>query len=304
MSTKTTIAIAGITSKLAIRVVSSLLKRPDVLVRGSCRSTSKLPSFIRVNPRVSLIQAGPYDTEALRRLVSGCNAVVCCYYADNETMTSGQKLLVDLCEEEGVPRYLASDYTSDYRNLDEGEGLAKEPMKHVLAYLLTKKRVKGVHILIGLLMETWWSFCSGWDIENMRFTVWGTGDEKWDITSYQTAAEYVAAVALDSSAVGVLKFLGERKSTREIARTMESIYGVKPSLESIGSMEECEKRRWGDGQDALIAAAAYFCTGKGSLGEDLDNLRYPEIKPETFEDFFKSRDITKLSDDDFAIALK
>jgi hypothetical protein len=205
MATNKTIAIASISSKLATRVASFLLERPDVLVRGSCRDTSKLPPFLRTNPRISLIQAGPYDTEALRHLVSGCGAVVCCYYADNETMTSGQKLLIDLCEEEGVPRYLASDYTGDYRNLDDGEGRAKDPMKHVLTYLLTKKRVKGVHVLVGLLMETYWSFCSGWDVENKRFTFWGNGDEKWDITTYRTAAEYVAAVALDSSAVGVLK---------------------------------------------------------------------------------------------------
>jgi hypothetical protein len=39
--------------------------------------------------------------------------------------------------------------------------------------------------------------------------------------------------------------------------------------------------------DCYSAAAYYFEMGKISLGSNLDNQRYPEVKPETFTDFLR-----------------
>lgn len=200
-----TIAIAGISSALALKVAAELLKQPNVHVRGTSRDISKLPPFLKDSPRVTLVQCGPYDTEALRSLIRGCEVVVCCYYADNETMLEGQKLLVDMCEEEGVSRYIASDYTSDFTKLDLGDVMVKDPMKHIKAYLDGKPKVNGVHILVGLFMETFWGYFDVWDSKEKKLRYWGTGHEEWDLMTYQTAAEYVAAVALDPEAIGIKK---------------------------------------------------------------------------------------------------
>jgi hypothetical protein len=120
-------------------------------------------------------------------------------------MLRGQTLLIDLCEEEGVSRYIASDYTADYTKLEFGDIEVKDPMKHVKAYLETKEKVKGVHVLVGLFMETFWNYFGVWDEETKTLRYWGSGREKWDLTTYGTAAGYVAGVALDSEATGLLK---------------------------------------------------------------------------------------------------
>ena len=130
-------AIAGISSKLALLVAEELLKQNhrEVRIRGSCRDVGKLPLWLRDSSQVSLIETRPYDEKNLRSLVSGSDVVICCYLADNTIMLEGQKLLVDLCEEEVVPRYIASDFTADYTKLDYGDVVIKDPMKHVKAYL-------------------------------------------------------------------------------------------------------------------------------------------------------------------------
>lgn len=64
--------------------------------------------------------------------------------------------MIDACEAEGIHRYLASDYNLDFTKLKYGQLPAKDPMKHVKDYLDTKT-IKGVHVLIGILMETFWS---------------------------------------------------------------------------------------------------------------------------------------------------
>ena len=199
------VAIAGITSKLAQLIAEELLKRSDVRLRGSCRDVTKVPQILRDAPEISLVQCGPYNEDALRSLVKGCDVVICCYLADNEIMWDGQKVLIDLCEEEGVPRYIASDYTANYTKLEYGDVVIKDPMKQVKAYLEEKSTVKGVHILVGLLMETYWEYFSNWNAEEKSLSYWGMVDDQWDMTSYLNAAQYVTAVALDPSAIGVYK---------------------------------------------------------------------------------------------------
>jgi hypothetical protein len=201
-----TVAIAGITSQLAQLIANSLLStRPTILIKGSSRDPSKLSSAFKTSPRVTLIQAEPSDADVLRTVVRDADVVICCYFADNATMIDGQKLLVDLCEEEGVPRYIASDFTLDYRGLEYGQISIKDPMKLVQAHLESKKVVKGVHILNGMFMETFWTAFDALDVETKTLRYWGEGSEKFDLTGIKAVADYAAAVAADETAVGFLK---------------------------------------------------------------------------------------------------
>lgn len=120
-------------------------------------------------------------------------------------MFEAQKVLIDLCEKEGVPRYIASDYTVEYRKLDPTDMVINFFTNDIVAYLDTKLGVKGVHIMVGLLIETFIDLFDAWRPEANELRYWGTGNEKLDFTSYQTAAEYVAAVALDPNASGFFK---------------------------------------------------------------------------------------------------
>jgi hypothetical protein len=204
-------------------------------------------------------------------LIHGCDAVVCCYFAEDEVMINGQKLLIDLCEEEGVTRYIASDYTVDYTKLDWGDLAIKEPMKHVKTYLESKATVNGIHILVGFLMETTLDMNIIYDPKANRIGYWGTGNEKWDLTSYQTAAEYVAAVTLDPNATGLFKcktpyhskeaitslmtsVRAEHKSALEVARDVKSLLGTQPDLETRGSLDDVALRLDGAGNTQDIVS--------------------------------------------------
>lgn len=119
-------------------------------------------------------------------------------------MTDGQKLLIDACEEENVPRYIASDWSVDYTKVELGQLFPKDPMKHVKAYVETKKVTEGVHILIGGFMNTLLSpFFGLWDAKATTVRFWGDGTEKFEASTYDNAAEYTAAIALDAHATGI-----------------------------------------------------------------------------------------------------
>ncbi len=200
----TTIGVAGITGKLGSLVTQNLLLHPSAHVRGLCRDKSKLPDSIRSNPRISIVEGDSSNVEAARSAVRGCSAVICCYLGSNDLMIEGQKVLIDACIAENVPRYIPSDYTLDYRPLQPKDIPSKEPMFRIVEYL-EGKSIKVVHLLIGCFVQTWWTFLGIWHPEEYKLTFWGTGDDKWEFSTYNNAAQRVAEVALDSSATGFLK---------------------------------------------------------------------------------------------------
>lgn len=201
-----TVGIAGVTGKFSTLVLQKLLQNPDVAIRGFCRNAFKLPESVKNATRVEVIEGDVYNVDNLRKFVTGCDVVICGYLGDNELMTQGQKLLVDACEAEGVPRYFAGDYCFDYNGLEYNQHPAKDPVKIVKEYIAQKKTVKGVHVLIGAFIDTLFSPSFGiWDGKSETLTYWGSGEEAWEMTSYENAAEFVAAVALDPNAVGTQK---------------------------------------------------------------------------------------------------
>jgi hypothetical protein len=120
---------------------------------------SELQAF---SDRITIVEGGSADLSALREAVRGSQVVISCYLGSNELMTDGPKVLIDTCVAEGVPRYIASDYSIDYRKLELGDLPAKDPMIEVRAYLEAMS-VKGVHVLIGCFMETFFHYLGVWN---------------------------------------------------------------------------------------------------------------------------------------------
>lgn len=201
-----TVGLAGITGKFGGLLASHLLANPSVTLRGYCRNQSKVATSLSSSPRVQIFQGDALDKDAIHNFAKGCDVVVCAYLGDDALMVDGQKALIDACEAQGVPRYVASDWSLDYTKLELGELFPKDPMKHVKAYLETKPAVKGVHILVGGFMDPVFSPpFQILDLANSTLRYWGDGTELWEGTSYNNAAEYTAAAVVNPKAVGVQK---------------------------------------------------------------------------------------------------
>ena len=128
MASPNNIAIAGISSRLALQIRRELVQDPGVRIRGSTRDMSCLPAWVKQSSQIDVIQMPPDDTDALRSLVKGCDVVICCYLAEQKIMEEGQKLLIDAVEIERVQRYIASDYTLNYTKTKIGENEYKDLM--------------------------------------------------------------------------------------------------------------------------------------------------------------------------------
>ncbi|KAI1387925.1 nmrA-like family protein [Hypoxylon trugodes] len=290
-----TVGIAAITGKFARELTSFLLKNPAITIKGYCRDPSKVPeSFFS---KVSIVKGDAFDTSAIRSFVSGCDVVVCCYLGDAKLMVNGQTTLIDACAAEGVPRYVASDWSIDYTKLELGQLFPKDPMIRVKAYLDAQDKVKGVHVLVGMFMDMAFSQAfQVYDPASSTLKYWGTGDEIWEATTYRNAAEFTAAVVADKDAVGVKKLVGGRATFKEISGAFERAYGEKPKLERQGSADDLFKRmhelRQSNPQNIFsylfLFFQYYMINGQTLLGPNLDNHKYPQVKPVSWEDYLKS----------------
>ena len=201
-----TVFIAGLTGKFARSLAGHLLAKPNVRIHGTARSPSKLPKELSSNPRVTVFQADADNEANIREALRGSSVSICCYLGDSKLMYEGQKKLIDASIAEGVPRYVAGDWSLDFRNLKYGDMPLKDPMKHVTEYLEEKReQIKGVHILNGEFMEVLWAFSGLYDAKSATFNYWGSGDEKLDLTTYDDAAKYTAEIALDETANGFIE---------------------------------------------------------------------------------------------------
>ncbi|KAJ6028744.1 hypothetical protein N7540_004320 [Penicillium herquei] len=300
-----TVGIAGITGKFAKRLVSHLLKQHDLTIRGYCRDPSKVPETISSSAQVTLFEGDAFNKDALTVFAKGCDVIVCCYLGDDKLMVDGQKMLIDVCDECEVPRYIASDWALDYTKLKLGELFPKDPMIHVKAYAETKK-VQGVHILIGGFMEPIFSpFFNIYDPQSQTLRFWGSGDEPMEGTTYDNAAEFTAAVAVDQKAT----VLGGRTTIKELASSFENIYGIKPTLESNGSLDDLYKlmheKREKTPEDIYGYMSLFFyyywINGQTLLGEILHNDRYAEVKSVTWADFMAQWPLEALPTSFFAL---
>ncbi|KAI0888438.1 nmrA-like family protein [Annulohypoxylon maeteangense] len=289
-----TVGIAGITGRFARELTSILLKNPNVTIKGYCRDPSKVPQSFS---NVSLVKGDAYDEPAIQSFVTGCDVVVCCYLGDPKLMVEGQKLLIDACAAQGVPRYVASDWCVDYTKLKLGQLFPKDPMIHIKAYLDAQDKVKGVHILVGMFTNGFFGAHFGiYDAVTTTFKYWGTGNEIWEGTTYRNAAEYTAAVCLDKDAVGILKLVGGRSTIHEIATSFERVYGVKPNVECQGSLDDLFKlmneQREKDPKDLFsymfLLFHYYMINGTTEIGPQYDNDKYPQVKPVTWEDYLRN----------------
>lgn len=204
------VAIAGFSSKLAGLMTAHLLQHPNIYIHGLCRDATRVIETTRNQPRVTLTVIDAFSVSSVRAGVAGCHTAVCCYGPMADIMLQGQKILIDACILEGVTRYIAGDFTWDFRNITAGLVPPKEFTIDVAAYLEEKKnQIKPVHLLTGAFFEAVLSlpgFLWYWDEEKKegRLKSWGSGDEIWEFSSYDDAARWTAEIVLDEKAEGYI----------------------------------------------------------------------------------------------------
>ncbi|NIH80482.1 NmrA family NAD(P)-binding protein [Amycolatopsis viridis] len=293
MSASPKIFVAGATGLLGGQIVQALLDQ-GASVRALVRpgtSDEKKRSLTAGSGDVELVEGDiTAPVERLAEAIGDATTVVSAVQGGPDVVVDGQANLLRAAEKAGARRFIPSDFAIDINKLDDGDNFMIDWRRKAAAER-TGTDIEVVSVLNGAFYEVMVGFMGIVDWEQGTLSHWGDPDQPLDLTSVADTAAYTAAVALDPSATGTLRFAGDVVSMREFHEAVQRGSGRTLQLRHLGSADDLRAEITRQAAVAenpfdYVALQYQWCmvSGKGKF-DQLDNDRYPHVKPQSVADF-------------------
>jgi hypothetical protein len=283
----TRILVAGATGDLGGRIIKALIKRgADVtaLVRAGS-DQAKVDKVSQLGAQVILADLS--DQEQLTEACRGISCVVSALAGLHDVIVDIQSVLLQAAVSAGVPRFIPSDFSSDFTRLPKGENrnfdLRKEFHK-----LLDAADISSTSVLNGAFADILSYNTPFYNLKNNSVGYFGDNpDWKVDFTTMDNTADYTAAAALDAETPGILRIASFRISANELVALGSEIKKTGFKLIPMGSLEDLSARNKRDraanpeGENELYPrwqSSQYLHSMFSVNTQQLDNDRYPDIQ--------------------------
>ncbi|UZT99163.1 NmrA family NAD(P)-binding protein [Chryseobacterium fluminis] len=297
---KNIILVAGATGSLGEKICRELQTR-GANVRALIRPES--------NPEKTeaLKEAGietlVVDFSNSSQLVAACSGVSCIVSALaglKETIVEVQTQLLDAAAEAGVPRFIPSDFCTDYTQLPEGSNRNFD-LRKIFTALAEKRPVRLTSVFNGAFSYVLRFGIPLLNTKEQSIAFYdGKADWKIDFTSLEDTAAFTAEAALDDTAPRYLRIAGFRVSPEDLVRLSGKIFGTPFQLQNQGSLEQfsetIQKVRTAhpEGEQELYPAwqqMQYLYSMFAAHHDQLDNARYPGLNWQNAEETLRSSHI-------------
>jgi pimeloyl-ACP methyl ester carboxylesterase/uncharacterized protein YbjT (DUF2867 family) len=279
------ILVAGGTGALGRRIIQALLLR-GASVRAVVRPGTDPARVADLTRRgVDVRPADLTDAAALTAACVGAGCVVSVLAGLHEVIVEGQTALLQAAVVAGVPRFIPSDFSSDYTQ--QPVGLNRNfDLRREFQARLDAAPIAATSILNGAFAEILTYNIPLLDFKQQQVGYWEDADWKIDFTSMDDTAAFTAAAALDEASPRWLRIASFQHSPRELA--------VLASAAGRGAFEVV---RLGSRQDLTTAIAhvraanpageqelyanwqqmQYMLSMFSVQNHPLDNARYPGL---------------------------
>jgi uncharacterized protein YbjT (DUF2867 family) len=230
----TSVLVAGATGDLGQRIVRELLTH-DVRVRVLTRPGSdSAAALYAADPQVDIVEAAYSDPAALVAAVTGMDCVVSAVSGVRPVIVDAQRALLAAAVAAGVPRFVPSDYSSDYRRIAVGSNRNFE-LRREFAADVDAAPIAATSILNGAFADMLTGTAPMISFTRRKVMYWSSADQILDFTTKNDVARVAALVALDDNAPRVVEIAGDRVSARDVARTMSELTGTPFTLQWAGT---------------------------------------------------------------------
>jgi len=277
--------VAGGTGALGQLIIDALLLR-GASVRAVVRPSTDPARVAGLARRgVDVRSADLTDAVALTAACAGVGCVVSALAGLHEVIVEGQTALLAAAVAAGVPRFIPSDFCSDYTQ--QPAGLNRNfDLRREFRARLDAAPIAATSILNGAFAEILTYGTPLLDFEQQQVGYWEDADWKIDFASMADTAAFTAAAALDAAAPRWLRIAGFQHSPRELA-VVASAAGRGPfEVVRLGSRQDLAQ--------AIAQARAANPAGEHELyanwqqmqymlsmfsvqNQPLDNARYPGL---------------------------
>ena len=278
------ILVAGATGDLGRRITRELLThdtRVRILTRPGSRAAAT--GLHADDPRVDVVEGTYTDPAALSSALAGVDTVVSALSGTRSVIVDAQRVLLEASVRAGVPRFIPSDYSADYRQIALGSNRNFE-LRREFAADVDAAPIRSTSVLNGAFADMLTGEAPMISFARRRVLFWSSADQILDFTTKDDVARMVALVALDADAPRVLEIAGDRVTARDVAQTMTELTGTpfKPqwagTTTSLSAMSKVARRFAKDPDETFPAwqGMQYFVSmfsGQAQL-RHVDNDRY------------------------------
>jgi NAD(P)-dependent dehydrogenase (short-subunit alcohol dehydrogenase family) len=235
---KDIVLVAGATGNLGKQICRELIKQGaqvKALVRPESApiKTKELQDF-----GANVIQA---DFNKPDDLVSACEGISCVVSALaglSDVIVTAQSQLLNAAIQAGVPRFIPSDFCTDYTQLPQGVNRNFD-LRKKFESLINKSEIKATSIFNGAFAYVLQYGIPLFDNRNKKITYYeGKKDWKIDFTTVNDTAAFTAAAVLDNSAPRHLHVASFQVSPQDLSELSRTLYGVAFNLIDQGSLEQ------------------------------------------------------------------
>jgi uncharacterized protein YbjT (DUF2867 family) len=287
MSNKPVIVLAGAGGDLGYRIAKPLIGRGaavHALVRPGLADHDR--ARIEATGAIA-VATDPTDVNEVADAVAGAVCVVSALNGLRDVMIERQTVLLNAAVKAEVPRFIPSDYSSDFTKTQPGRNRNFDLRREFMAIADTAP-IKVTSVLNGAFMDMLGAEMPIIQRGIRRVLYWHDADQPLDFTTKDDVAAYTAAAALDDTTPRILRIAGDIISARDIAEIMSKTSGLRyrplwvGSLGSLGAMIRIAKLVAPQPDEAFPAwqGMQYMrdqFSGQAKLSP-IDNDRYPAIK--------------------------
>ncbi|HEX8607227.1 MAG TPA: NmrA family NAD(P)-binding protein [Pedobacter sp.] len=231
------ILVAGATGNLGLRICRELIKQ-NVPVRAIVRDGSNQEKIKALeNLGVDVFKV---DLSNQQELIGACNGVSCVVSALaglRDVIVDLQTKILNAAIAAGVPRFMPSDYSTDFSDMPTGENRNFDLRKE-FHQILDQSPVRATSIFNGAFANI---LRYNIPLFNMKQQTIAYYDDKqdWkiDFTTMDDTAAFAATVALDETSPRYLRIASFSVSPNDLVPLSEKYKGAKFQLVDMGSME-------------------------------------------------------------------
>jgi NAD(P)-dependent dehydrogenase (short-subunit alcohol dehydrogenase family) len=292
-----TILVAGATGNLGGRIIQELVKC-GAEVRALVRPGSDAKKVAKLKEQgVQIVEADTSDVAQLTKACEGVACVVSALQGLRDVIVDTQSKLLDAAVTAGVPRFISSDFATDFTKQAAGENRNFDLRKEFMAYIDTKP-IAATSIMNGAFAEILFYGTPLLDFKNSQVGYWENADWRIDFTTMDNTAAYTAAAALDDSTPRILRIASFQLSPNELAGVAEEVTHQKYHLARMGSLEDLaaynkkERAAHPEGEQDVYPRwqqSQYQQSMFTVQHEKLDNDRYPDVKWTSPEEWLARR---------------
>lgn len=220
------IMVAGATGNLGGKIIDALLGK-GAEIRAIVRAETPIEKIQALEQKgVKVFPINMRDKNAIAAACLGVTCVVSALAGLREVIVEAQKVLLEGAIQAKVPRFIPSDYSTDFTNLTDG-GNRNFDLRREFHTHLKDAPIQATSIFNGAFMELLTGNMPLILYKQKKILYWGTPSVKMDFTTTYNIAAFTAQVALDNNTPRYLRIAGDSLTATEVKDMMTDITNVK-----------------------------------------------------------------------------